>query len=37
LCEKCFGVLESCTFDENLKEWDKDEVVPISFGKCDIG
>jgi len=29
--------LESCTFDENLKEWDKDEVVPISFGKCDIG
>lgn len=37
LCEKCFGVLGSCTFDENLKEWDKNEFVPISSGKCDNG
>jgi hypothetical protein len=37
LCEKCFGVLESCTFDENLKNGIRDEVVPISFGKCDNG
>jgi len=30
----CLGKLQ---FNENLKEWDKDEIVPISFGKCNNG